>query len=134
MNALPLYDETSYRELKKRLDRFEDWCVTRTSYHADSVPVELRVTNEERSYIEVYEFLNDPPDKYLVYIDEEAGLAKTWPGHLLGEVTFGLSYHSNMGDLRVPVTIKAINGRMYFGTYYKSAGDYARVKVKKEAA
>lgn len=131
MNTLPLYDETIYKELKTRWERFEIWRGGRMSYPAETVPAEFRVTNEERGYIEVFEFLNDPPVTYFLYIDEEAKLAKTWPGHLLGEVTFGLSYHSNMGDLRVPITVYAINGLTYYGTFYKSAGDYARIRVKK---
>lgn len=131
MNVLPLYDETIYKELKGRHERFEIWRNGRQSYPADSVPAELRLTNEERGYIEVFEFLNDPPLTYFLYINEEARLATTWPGHLLGEVTFGFSYRSNMGDLRIPITVNAINGLTYYGTFYKSAGDYARIRAKK---
>jgi hypothetical protein len=34
-----------------------------------------------------------------------------------------------MGDKRQPIDIYAINGKKYHGTYYKSSGDYARVKL-----
>jgi hypothetical protein len=34
-----------------------------------------------------------------------------------------------MGDTRVSIRVYAINGCVYHGTYYKSAGNYARVKI-----
>lgn len=89
------------------------------------------LTNDERSQIEVFEFVNEPPSRYFLYINEKDGMATTWMGENLGSVYFGSPFRSNMGDTRVPVTIRAINGRMYTGTYYKSAGDYARVRVAK---
>jgi len=85
--------------------------------------------NKLRSSIEVYEFVNKPPNKYMVYIS--GSKATTWTGEELGTVTFGREYRGNMGDKRVPVRIRAINGFTYSGTFFKSAGDYARVtKVK----
>jgi hypothetical protein len=88
-------------------------------------------TNEERSAVEVYEFCTDPPKQYFLYINCTKKEATTWMSDKLGNVRFGTSYKDNFGGQRVPITIAAINGKKYHGTYYKSAGDYARVKMYK---
>lgn len=107
---------------------------------ADAVaPVEF--TNEHRAFIEVFEFLRDKPEKYFLYIKEEATtrgtlnygpwIATTFTGLVLGSVTHGRPYRDNFGGVRVPVAVFACNGKRYNGTYYKSAGNYARVKMAK---
>jgi hypothetical protein len=91
------------------------------------------VTNEERSSCEVYDFVTNPPDKYVLYINDERHEATTWTGEKLGHVT-GLSQtpkRSNFGDLRIYIDVYGINGKKYHGVYYKSAGDYARIKMYK---
>lgn len=97
----------------------------------DTFPHEKFITNDLRSAIETYEFINDPPEKYFLYISEEKRLATTWTGQKLGDVYFGREFRSNMGDKRINITVYAINGKTYFGTFYKSSGDYARVTIKK---
>jgi hypothetical protein len=92
------------------------------------------VTNEERSALEVFEFCTNPPDKYLLYISREKQAATTWTGGLLGHVTFGREYGDNFGGRRAPVWIQAINGKQYHGTYYKSSGDFARIRQYKQGA
>ena len=72
-----------------------------------------------------------PPDKYFVYIDEANRTATTWMGEKLGDVTFGHAYRAVFGDVRVPVWVTGINGVKYYGTYYKSAGNYARIQRAK---
>jgi hypothetical protein len=121
-----------YERLKKLHEEHEKWRGGRSSYPVDSVPEHLRITNEQRSQIEVYEFVNNPPDTYFLYISEKDRVATTWTGDKLGVVLFGSEYESpafGRPSKRVPVKIKAINGFTYNGTYYKSAGDYARVKM-----
>jgi hypothetical protein len=127
-------------DIRAKLARFEAWRGKRLSYHPDEVPADVpQVSNEELSALEVFEFVNDPPQAYFLYIKHETnlletwqhGLATTWTGEKLGTVSYGRSWRSNMGDTRVPVTIQAINGKRYVGTYYKSAGDYARVRLAK---
>jgi hypothetical protein len=132
-----------YRELIKRINKFEQWRGNRTSYRTADVPVGLAVTNEERSAVEVYEFVENPPERYFLYIKQEtcqtvlggdhnvSGRATTWTGEPLGDVGFGREFRSNWGDRRIDINVYAINGRTYNGTYYKSAGDYARVKMCK---
>lgn len=87
--------------------------------------------NRLRSAVEVYEFVQKPPREYVLYIDRGRAKATTWTGEVLGDVSFGQEYGTNMGDRRVPVRVRAINGRTYAGTYFKSAGDYARVRLVK---
>jgi hypothetical protein len=99
-----------------------------------------RAHNQKTSEQEVEEWKANPPDKYFLYIKEvpivvdgvrlahSIGTATTWMGDLLGRVYFGREYRSNFGDKRVPVTVYGNNGARYHGTYYKSAGDYARVR------
>jgi hypothetical protein len=88
-------------------------------------------TNDEISSVEVYEFVTTPPAKYFAYVREDERLLITWTGEKLGTVAFGRPYYSNLGDTRVPVSVKAINGRRYHGTFFKSSGDYARLKLAK---
>jgi hypothetical protein len=84
-----------------------------------------------RNELELYEFVNDPPQNYFLYINEERDQATTWMGGVLGTVYLGRSYRSNWGDWRVPVWVKGINGQFYQGTYYPDSGNYARVKATK---
>lgn len=95
-----------------------------------------RPSNEEVSGLEVYDFIHSPPDKYFLYIDEKNHAATTWTGDVLGPVAFGRSYKSpsaGMPSTRVPITVRGINGVIYVGTYYASAGNYARVRARKGA-
>lgn len=145
-------------EIQQRCDRKEQWLDGRTSYQPDELPENCRVTNEELSKLEIWKFCTDIPEKYFLYIklDERPaeilaaiqkgakytnsfrkGIATTWTGDKLGDVFCGQEYKSPaFGNFstRIPITVKAINGREYFGTYYISSGDYARVKLVKEKA
>lgn len=103
----------------------------------NSVPIEVyktfpKVTNADRSAIEVYEFCTEKPLKYFLYINEKERTATTWTGEKLGVVSFGRKYRDNFGAIRVPVTVQGINGISYYGTYYQSTGDYARITAFKK--
>lgn len=137
--------EHAYSAFKARHNAYEAWRNGRTSYPSDSVPVELRVTNDERSACEMYEWLENPPDKYFLYISQKTGGcprfgdfieggAQTWTGTPLGNVRFGREYRDSFGGARIPVTIYGNNGVHYSGTYYRSAGSYARVRKLKRKA
>ncbi|MBB4398721.1 hypothetical protein [Bradyrhizobium sp. ERR14] len=122
-------------DIRNRLSAFNDWLGDRTSYHPSEVPAHLKpVTNEERSALEIFEFLRDKPESYFLYISRDKGLATTWTGDELGRVVFGRTYRDNFGGERVAITVHAISGDTYHGTYYKSSGDYARIKksIKRE--
>ncbi|MHA2094589.1 MAG: hypothetical protein ACW98F_08170 [Candidatus Hodarchaeales archaeon] len=92
--------------------------------------------HNEISAIEVYEFINDPPDRYFAYINEpeigNMGEMTTWTGEKLGNALLWNTWQSNFGDTRVSIDVWGINGKKYHGFYYKSAGDYCRVKAYKE--
>lgn len=99
---------------------------------ADAPSLPAPVTNADRSAVEVYEFYHNQPERYFLYISEAKRIATTWTGDKLGDVSFGAKFNDNFGGTRVPITIVAINGRVYHGTYFKSSGDYARVKIAKQ--
>jgi hypothetical protein len=139
-----------YTQTKARIEALEKWRNGRTSYHTSEVPAHLAtITNDDRSASEVYEFVTNPPERYFLYINHpevrstflseqadsvrygSSGLATTWTGEKLGDVQFGTTFRSSFGDTRVSIRVYAVNGRTYAGTYYKSAGDYARVKLVK---
>jgi hypothetical protein len=92
-------------------------------------------TNDEISSIEVYEFVNNPPDKYFGYIKTpeigNMGEMITWTGENLGSVLLWNTWRSNFGDTRVSIDVWGINGIKYHGFYYKSAGDYCRIQAYK---
>lgn len=99
---------------------------------------DAQMSNEQRSQSEVREFIANPPAKYFLYIKllipgHYRAEATTWMGDLLGAARLGSRYRSNMGDYRRAVTIRAVNGRTYVGTFFESAGDYARVRLAKTA-
>ena len=89
------------------------------SYKPEDKPAHVPdVSNEERSALEVFEFCANPPDKYFLYISQEKRTATTWTGDVLGQVYFGREFRDNFGGRRMPVTVRAINGLVYYGTYY----------------
>jgi hypothetical protein len=103
------------------------------SYRPEDKPASVPdVSNEERSALEVFEFCQNPPEKYFLYIREKDHTATTWTGDVLGEVSFGREWRDSFGGRRVPVTIRAINGLTYHGTYFKSSGDFARIRQSKQ--
>lgn len=80
------------------------------------------------------DFVQTPPDRCVLLIDADLGLAKTSTGVTLGRIALGPFYTVpgfGRPSVRQSIHIWAINGKEYVGTYYKSSGDYARVKVKK---
>ena len=128
--------ETEYKAIRARIDRLNKWLDSirdkRTgwvSYHPSEKPASVPdVSNEEISSVEVWEFIHDPPDRYCLYINEKKAKATTWTGEKLGQVIFGREYRDNFGGVRVPIEVFGVNGVQYYGTYYKSAGNYARIK------
>jgi len=109
------------------------------SYRPEEKPAHVPdVTNEERSALEVFGFVQNPPERYFLYVNEETHEATTWTGDKLGDVRFGRPYEcpafGGFSSTRVPVTIRAINGVTYHGTYYKSSGNFARIRQSKKKA
>jgi hypothetical protein len=126
---------TEYSEARARIDAYEAWRATLPTPWCISIEEQAsapcEVANKERSAVDVYEFTRDKPERYFVYINEKDRLATTWMGDRLGNVSLGREWRDNLGGKRVSITIRAINGETYHGTFYKSAGDYARIKKAK---
>lgn len=140
-----------YNELQARMARYEGWYASigkPRSYRAEDVPPNARLSNEERSAIEVYEWVMYPPVRAFVYVKVNEperlklkawekhghpvyGQVTTWTGDKLGNAIFGDVYRSNFGDKRASIEVTGINGRKYHGIYYCDAGDYARIKMNK---
>lgn len=124
--------------LREKIARHDRWIDSirgkdgRACYKPEDVPSWLEIANNnERSALEVYDFVNNPPDKYYLYVNAENKTVTTWTGEVLGRVVFGCSYRSNWGDKRIPITVLGINGRRYHGTYYTDSEDCARIKAFK---
>lgn len=120
--------EASVKALFPNIYAFTPEMIAQIVQHAG---IDRAPNNTERSQIETYEFIVNPPESYFLYINQEKRTATTWTGEVLGVVTFGNEWRDNFGGKRVPVTIQAINGKTYHGTYFKSAGSYARIKMSK---
>lgn len=142
--SITIISDAQARDITDRLRAFESWLDSKrkrpgaaVSYHPSEIPAGLKeISNDERGKLEVYNFVKQPPEKYFLYIND-AGSATTWNGEFLGSVTFGSSYQTPAfytRSTRVPVTIRAINGFLYHGTYFKSSGNYARIKRGKRWA
>lgn len=101
------------------------------SYRTEQVAHLNPPSNDERTQVELFDFVNDPPSKYFLYVNEEKQLATTWTGVELGKISFGREYRDNFGGKRVSLRMRGINGKAYFGAYYKSSGDYARITACK---
>lgn len=124
-------------------DSFEKWRNGRTSYKTEEVPPGLEITNAQRSRLEVLDFIADPPDRYFAYVKterigehstgERIVSVTTWTGDKLSAeiLTEGADFRSSFGDTRCNFRFRAINGATYSGTYYKSAGDYCRLRKMK---
>jgi hypothetical protein len=116
--------------IRERQTALQAWLGERLSYRLDELPANIiPPTNEERSALEVFEFCRDKPDNYFLYISNDQQYATTWTGEKLGTVVqTSKPWRDNFNGTRVHIRISAINGAVYSGTYYKSAGEYARVK------
>lgn len=131
--------ENEYNELKNKYDIYhkalmqflkenkKNWIDQEES---KLLPEDL--THDQISSLEVYEFVNDIPDKYFIYVNEKERIVTTWTGEKLGRITFlGSKYQSNLGDMRKTLHFTGINNKKYYGIFYCGNGDYARVRLYK---
>lgn len=149
--------QEKYSQLKANLALFNTWLGKRTSYSPSEVPNDIpQLTNEELTQIEVFEFVNYKPDKCFVYVKLDINKADTitqavaktlnvlpsnrviittFTGAELGKGHLGHKYSCpafGQYSTRYSIRFQAINGCEYYGTYYFSSGDYARVKKVKK--
>jgi len=129
------------RELQARLDRYITWVRERfgngwACYDPDDVPENCRLTNEERSKLEIHDWVNDPPRRYFAYVFHPDDLKKryigTWTGDKLARISIlGGRVRDNFGGCRRYISAYGTNGVRYWGWYYESAGDYCRLTAFK---
>ena len=130
-----------YLQLKNKIKQFEQWLDGRTSYSPSDIPPGVsNVTNAERSQVEVYEFVTNPPDRYFCYVkrniaapgvvDNKVTLT-TWTGQILGYGYLGKCYFTGVRPFqskRYTLKFTGINEVKYKGVYYASSGDYCRIR------
>lgn len=130
-----------YNSLKAKLtannQAIKDYCrINKTNgipvEISNSFPFAAEVNNDLRSAIEEFEFRINPPEKYFLYVDTARNIVTTWTGQKLGNITeLGKTFRSNMSDDRQYIKFTGVNGFKYSGFYFRSSGDYARVKKLK---
>lgn len=145
--TLTTAEEQERQQLRQRSDAFSVWLGKRNNYKAEEVPAGLEMPNGARSRLEVLDFIADPPTRYFAYVQDVPGMSPaarslgltpklarviTWIGDTLANVTWtGDAWRDNFGGERVPFRCEAINGLSYSGVYYKSAGNYCRLRLLK---
>lgn len=113
-----------YKEYTKRFIKKNGWkVITKEEQEETKKYLGFEITNEDRSKIELYEFMNVKPKEYFAYIDEKTSKMTNWMGEVLGNVQF-LTTSS-----RPSIKVTAINGVTYKGTYFKQSGTYCRIKA-----
>jgi hypothetical protein len=128
-----IQDWEDYAYYRDQVAEFEFWRKGRTSYRPAEVPESLRhVDNEMRGAVEQWEFRQSPPSRYFAYVGIDGSIT-TWTGHKLSaSVSWGREYQmpafGGFPTTRQNFRMIATNGREYSGTYYKSSGDYCRMK------
>lgn len=134
-------DKDTYIKFRDDIARYENWRNGRQSVNVSDIPDNLKhVSNDMRGKVEQYEFLHNPPDKYFLYYSERPindrgsfqTWGTTWNGEILGRIHTGKEWRDNFGGKRVSFIMSGINGLTYHGTYFKSAGDYCRIKQSKK--
>lgn len=106
------------------------------SYKPEDMPENVKamdVSNAERSKIEVYEFVRDRPKKYTAYVSIADQIVTTWTGDVLGRITWvGHVYETSVyggANQRQNLRVVGVNGVVYSAVYYRSSGDYCRMKA-----
>jgi hypothetical protein len=105
-----------------------------------ATPEECRISNDERGELELHHFMTEAPLHLFAYVTKNrktgAWQCNAWPGQPFGRVWVGDPYKSpgfyGRPSTRRSVTLFAVNGWIYSGTFYQSSGDYARLKRTKQ--
>lgn len=109
----------------------------RNSYRSEELPAELSptLTNEQRADVEVFDWLDNPPDTYFAYIQGRGAIGHwvtNWTGRQLARIVWrGDSYKGPLGDKRFNFRAVGTNGKVYAGTAYVSSGEYVRLRAVK---
>lgn len=132
---MEITDEVQYAEIKSKVHAYDAEVHRRfpraCSYDPKSITCP-HASNEERSAVETWEFQHTRSDKAFAYVDLPGRRVTTWTGQTLGTITgMGRRWRDGFGGKRIPIDVTGINGVRYHGTYYASAGDYARLTAKR---
>lgn len=138
MRTLTPHEQTQRLLLRTIHNAHEKWRAGRSSYKIEDVPEGLRMSNEQRSQLEVLDFIADSPKRVFAYIKEINGrlsFVTTFMGGTLATITWaGEDFHVwgfGQKSTRANFRCVGINGRTYSGTYFKSSGSYCRMKEVK---
>jgi hypothetical protein len=119
--------------LEQHYMRPNGWIIVDQVDH--NIPHRDVVDNELKSAVEHYEWTHFVPVSGFVYVDYPGRRIRTWTGQEIGRIIgYSIEWRSNMGDIRQMIQTRMNNGLLYYGTYYKSAGDYARIHLYKTEA
>lgn len=123
----------AYEKAKARVEASKTYWAGRRSLSTEESRRDPS-SNEDRSLVEVYEFehMDAGKDGYMAYW-KDGRVIVNWMGAVLAEILHqGGSYRSpafgGRGSERVNFRALGIDGHTYSGTYYKSSGDYVRMK------
>ena len=141
-----------YEELKQIQSQYNEWSrqyIQKSGWTvipADAIPP-VKFDNDDRSALELWDWKHNPPEKYFLYITETKEPPKGFPyekplriatnfmGEKLGNVRYGQEYKcpafGGWPSIRQSIAVYGNNGVKYYGTYYKSSGNYARIKRAK---
>lgn len=93
--------------------------------------VRRQPTNEERSELEMFEFMRNRPDRYFAYYDKDMSKVTTWMGQKLGDIIWrGQVYKTGWwpGARKQRVRVRAVTGDTYAGPCELDAGNYCRLR------
>lgn len=138
--------EQEYKRLRDLYDRKYEWVKEQGySYLSGGEPEEFReITNEITSQIEVYEWINNPPEEYFAYVREYNRTINTWMGDELGSYRVTgthrepveMGFIDEEGNEKVKKILQRVkdlyvigtNGVNYIGKYYYQNGDYCTLE------
>jgi hypothetical protein len=127
----------SAENIRKRYNQVREWLATTNNpncYSPDQMQAAgiIPPTNVEIGQLEIYDFMNNPPDKYFTYVLDKGACVGTYTHLPLStRVSLGAKYRDNFGGTRQAIRFLGINGIEYVGTYYYSSGDFCRVRKAK---
>lgn len=131
--------------IRRDVQACDDWLTAYIAKNGNGVPKEAipeqwrdtDAMNAKRSALEVHDFKNDPPDRYVAYISHGPGnnwIVTTWTGDYLGTVSrIHKSWNSRRWDTTKFYSFSAVmlNGMAYNGIAYGGPGMYCRIWKKK---
>ena len=118
-------------EIMRREETLRAFLGKRSSYRPEEVGHLNPPTTDERSLVDIFDFMAEKPGQYFAY-RPGIGPVTNWMGFKLADVvSVGREWRDNFGGKRYSFRCRAINGVEYSGTAFPSAGDYVRLRAVK---